>query len=268
MVGGILYEHGHRLVASAVGMLMVILAVWLWLKEPRRWVKRLGWLALLAVIVQGILGGLTVLFFLPAAISVSHGALAQTFFCLTICLALFTSRQWQREAVKIEDIHRPSLQTLTIATTAAVFVQLILGAVMRHTKSGLAIPDFPLAFGKLIPPFDSAKIAIHFSHRIGALIVTIFVVWTVARILQHYRHQKKLFRPALLLICALLAQVTLGAFTIWTQKAVIITTAHVATGALILGTSLVLALRAYRLLIVSERDHIEDEIQGMLPETR
>jgi cytochrome c oxidase assembly protein subunit 15 len=268
MVGGILYEHGHRLVASVVGMLMVIWAVWLWLKEPRRWVKRLGWLALLAVIVQGILGGLTVLFFLPTAISVSHGALAQTFFCLTICLALFTSLEWQREPTKVEDAHRPSLQTLTIVTTAAVFVQLILGAVMRHTKSGLAIPDFPLAFGKLIPPFDSAKIAIHFSHRIGALIVTIFVVWTVARILQHYRHQKKLFRPALLLICALLAQVTLGAFTIWTQKAVIITTAHVATGALILGTSLVLTLRAYRLLIVSERDHIEDEIQGMLPETR
>jgi len=266
MVGGILYEHGHRLVASVVGMLMVILAVWLWLKEPRRWVKRLGWLALLAVIAQGILGGLTVLFLLPTAISVSHGALAQTFFCLTICLALFTSREWQQAPIKSEDSQRPSLQTLTIATTAAVFVQLLLGAVMRHTKSGLAIPDFPLAFGKLMPPFDSPKIAIHFSHRIGALIVTIFVVWTVARILQHYRHQKKLFRPALLLICALLTQVTLGAFTIWTQKAVIITTAHVATGALILGASLVLALRAYRFLTVSERVHLEREIGEAIQE--
>jgi len=266
MVGGILYEHGHRLVASVVGMLMVILAVWLWLKEPRRWVKRLGWLALLAVIVQGILGGLTVLFLLPTTISVSHGALAQTFFCLTICLALFTSREWQQESMRVEDAHRPSLQTLTIATTAAVFIQLLLGAVMRHTKSGLAIPDFPLAFGKLIPPFDSAKIAIHFSHRIGALIVTIFVVWTVARILQHYRHQKKLFRPALLLICALLAQLTLGAFTIWTQKAAIVTTAHVATGALILGTSLVLALRVHRFLAVSERVHLEREIGEAIQE--
>ncbi|MDZ7361867.1 MAG: COX15/CtaA family protein [candidate division KSB1 bacterium] len=267
MVGGILYEHGHRLVASVVGMLMVILAVWLWLKEPRRWVKRLGWLALLAVIVQGILGGLTVLFFLPTAISVSHGALAQTFFCLTICLALFTSREWQRDPTKAEDAHRPALQTLTIATTAAVFIQLLLGAVMRHTKSGLAIPDFPLAFGKLIPPFDSAKIAIHFSHRLGALIVTLLVIWTAARILQHYRHEKKLFRPALLLLGALTAQLTLGAFTIWTQKAVLITTAHVATGALILGTSLVLALRAYRLLIVSVRNPAEDEIRDILRQT-
>jgi cytochrome c oxidase assembly protein subunit 15 len=148
---------------------------------------------------------------------------------------------------------------LTIATTAAVFVQLILGAVMRHTKSGLAIPDFPLAFGKLIPPFDTAQIAIHFSHRIGALIVTLFVIWTATRILQNYRHEKKLFRPALLLLGALIAQLTLGAFTIWTQKAVLVTTAHVATGALILGTSLVLALRAYRLLIVSERDQMKFE---------
>ncbi len=268
MVGGILYEHGHRLVASVVGMLMVILAVWLSLKEPRRWVKRLGWLALLAVIVQGILGGLTVLFFLPTAISVSHGALAQTFFCLTICLALFTSREWQREPTKVGDAHRPALQTLTIATTAAVFVQLILGAVMRHTKSGLAIPDFPLAFGKLIPPFDSAKIAIHFSHRLGALIVTLFVIWTAIRILQNYRHEKKLSRPALLLLGALIAQLTLGAFTIWTQKAVLIATAHVSTGALILGTSLVLTLRAHRLLAVTLRVQFESSIGEAIHEAR
>ena len=169
MVGGIFYEHGHRMVASVVGMVTVILAVWLWRKEPRVWVKRLGWLALLAVIIQGLLGGLTVLFLLPTAISVSHGALAQIFFCLTICLALFISKEWQQPPAKITDTSCPPLQTLTIVTTAAIFTQLILGAVMRHTKSGLAIPDFPLAFGRIIPPFDSAKIALHFSHRLGAL---------------------------------------------------------------------------------------------------
>src|SRR5574341_2074884 len=92
MVGGILYEHGHRMVASIVGMLMVILAIWLWRKEPRRWVKWLGLAALLAVILQGILGGITVLYLLPIGVSVSHGALAQTFFCLTIGLSLFTSK--------------------------------------------------------------------------------------------------------------------------------------------------------------------------------
>jgi cytochrome c oxidase assembly protein subunit 15 len=266
MVGGIVYEHGHRLVASIVGILMVILAFWLWRKEPRRWMRYLGLVALLVVILQGLLGGITVLFLLPTAISVSHGALAQTFFCLTICLALFTSKEWQQSPTKIEDLHRPSLSMLTIATTAAVFLQLLLGAVMRHTKSGLAIPDFPLAFGRLIPPFESSKIAIHFAHRLGALIVSALIVWTVVRIMRHYRDETKLFRPAVFLTGLLLAQLTLGAFTVWTQKDVIITTAHVATGALILGTSLVLALRANRLLAVPERLQFEDRIGEMVQE--
>jgi cytochrome c oxidase assembly protein subunit 15 len=253
MVGGIVYEHGHRMVATVVGMLMTALAVWLWLKEPRKWVRRLGLLALLAVIFQGVLGGITVLFLLPTAVSVSHGALAQTFFCLTICLAIFTSPSWQIPHVKVEDTRHPSLQRLTVITTGLIYVQLILGAVMRHTKSGLAIPDFPLAFGKIIPTFASEQIAIHFSHRVGALAVSIFALWTVARIIQQHRDESSLFRPALLLGSALFVQLALGAFTIWTQKAVLITTTHVATGALILGTSLVLALRANQRLTTVKR---------------
>jgi cytochrome c oxidase assembly protein subunit 15 len=218
--------------------------------------------------MQGILGGITVLFLLPTAISVSHGALAQTFFCLTICLALFTSKEWLETPIKIEDSHRPTLQTLTMTTTAAVYIQLILGAVMRHTKSGLAIPDFPLAFGRLIPPFESSKIAIHFSHRVGALAVMALALWTVSRIVRYYRDEKKLFRPALLLIGALVMQLTLGAFTVWTQKDVIITTAHVATGALILGTSLFLALRTFRLLSAPVRVHVGEGIGEAIQGTR
>ncbi|MEK7728495.1 MAG: heme A synthase [candidate division KSB1 bacterium] len=257
MVGGILYEHGHRMVASVVGMLMVILAVWLWLKEPRKWVRNLGWLALLAVIVQGVLGGLTVLFLLPQPISVAHGALAQTFFCLTIALTLFTSPQWEQSRRQLDDEHKPALRTLTTITTALVFVQLILGAIMRHTKSGLAIPDFPLAFGKLIPPFESSHVAIHFAHRVGALIVTGFIVWTVSRIFRYYRTEPMLRKPAILLSCAIATQLALGAFTIWSQKAVYITTAHVATGALILGTSLTLALRARQVMELAVIKHVE-----------
>jgi len=260
MVGGIVYEHGHRMVATVVGMLMTVLAIWLWLKEPRKWVRLLGFLALFAVILQGVLGGITVLFLLPTAVSVSHGALAQTFFCLTICLALFTSPKWQSPIDKIEDNGRPSLQFMTIITTAAVFVQLVLGAVMRHTKSGLAIPDFPLAFGRVIPIFASEQIAIHFAHRLGALVVSILMIWTIARIFHQHRFEPMLRRPALLLGFALLAQLTLGAFTIWTQKDVLITTVHVATGALILGTTLVLALRTHQLLVVPARVHDEGEI--------
>lgn len=248
MVGGIFYEHGHRMVASIVGMLTVILAVWLWWKEPRKWVRNLGGLALLAVIVQGLLGGLTVIFLLPLPISVAHGALAQAFFCLTISLALFTSSEWQKPRTKIDDAHGPALRTLTTITTTLIFVQLLLGAIMRHTKSGLAIPDFPLAFGRIIPPLENFHVAVHFAHRLGALIVTGFIVWTVARIFRYYRNEPWLRRPATLLSVAIATQLTLGAFTIWTQKAVIITTAHVATGALILGTSLALALRTRKVL--------------------
>ncbi len=248
MVGGIFYEHGHRMVASVVGMFMVILAVWLWLKEPRRWVRRLGWLALATVVLQGVLGGLTVLFLLPTPVSVGHGTLAQTFFCLTIGLAVSTSPGWQKPRTKREDAHRPALQTLTLATTGLVFIQLIIGAIMRHSKAGLAIPDFPLAFGKVIPPLDTFGIAINFAHRTGAVVVTIFMVWTVARIFRYFYNEALLLRPALLLSVAILAQLTLGAFTVWTQKNVWITTAHVACGALLLGASLVLALRANKFL--------------------
>ncbi len=264
MVGGILYEHGHRMVASVVGMLMVILAAWLWWQEPRRWVKRLGLIALLLVILQGVLGGLTVLFLLPTPISVAHGTLAQTFFGLTICLALFTSPEWGKPLAKRQDTQRPPLAVLAMVTTAAIFLQLILGAVMRHTKSGLAIPDFPLAFGRLIPPFDSAGIAIHFAHRLGAVVVTALVIWTVSRVLRHYHEQAALYRPAVLLAIGVLLQITLGGLTIWSQKAVLPTTAHVATGALVLAASLVLTVRAQQYLSVPTRVPAE-EMAATLP---
>ena len=141
MVGGILYEHGHRMIASTVGFLTIILAVWTWRVDPRRWVRRLALLALGAVILQGLLGGLTVLFLLPAPISVGHAALAQIFFCLTLSLAVFTSRGWRTATAAVDD---PTLRTVATTTTALVYVQILLGATMRHTEAGLAIPDFPL----------------------------------------------------------------------------------------------------------------------------
>jgi cytochrome c oxidase assembly protein subunit 15 len=254
MVGGILYEHGHRMVATVVGMLTVILAIWLWIKEPRRWMKWLGIGALLAVITQGVLGGLTVLYLLPTPISVLHGCLAQTFFCMTICIAMFTSREWLTENEKIADASKPSIQSLTILTTGLVFAQLIIGAIMRHMGAGLAIPDFPLAFGKVIPPIETQAVAVHFLHRVGALIVSIGIIATVIQILRHHRHQPKLTRAAIALVIALIVQITLAALTIWTKKAMIPTTAHVATGAFILATSLVLTLRAHRLFLSKESE--------------
>jgi heme a synthase len=245
-VGGILYEHGHRLLASFVGFLTVILAVWSWLREPRRWVRRLALAALGTVILQGVLGGLTVIFLLPPAISTAHACLAQTFFCLVISLALFTSPEWKAGLPTVQEHARGTrLPLLCAATTAAVFVQLFLGALMRHTKAGLAIPDFPLAFGRLIPPFTSEKVLVHFAHRMGALVVASMIIWTFLRVLRIPSRQRLLYRPAVAMVSLLCVQLTLGALTVWTAKSIVPTTAHVAVGALILGTSFLLTLRAF-----------------------
>src|SRR5574341_1254316 len=137
MVGNIFWEHGHRMVATFVGMLTIGLAVWLALKEQRRWVRRLGWAALGAVILQGVLGGITVLFLLPRPVSIAHASVAQLFFCLTVSLALFTSAGWQQEHPRRRESSQPSLRRLAAATTVAVFAQLILGAAYRHNAAGI-----------------------------------------------------------------------------------------------------------------------------------
>ena len=244
MVGGIFYEHGHRLIASGVGFLTIVLAVWIWKADPRRWMRMLGSTALLAVCLQGLLGGITVLYFLPTAVSTAHAGLAQIFFCLTIALALFTSSGWRRPAT--EPVDDGMLRVVATATTAAIYAQVLVGATMRHSDAGLAIPDFPLVFGGVLPPQWTAQIAVHYAHRIGALIVTLAIATTVGHVWYHHPNRAELRRPAILLWCLVLAQVTLGAFVIWSEKNVAINTAHVVVGALTLGTSLVLALRSHR----------------------
>lgn len=245
-VGGIRYEHSHRLVASFVGFLTVVLASWTWLQEKRRWFRNLSLIALMAVITQGILGGMTVKYLLPTWISMTHACLAQTFFCMTIAMAYFTSPSWKRGLPLVpERSEGLGVATICALTTAAIYVQLLLGAWMRHTESGLAIPDFPLAFGRIIPEFRDYHVGIHFSHRVGAFLVSAAILWTVTRIYRKHRHDSALLRPAITMTVLLGIQLTLGAFTIWTEKGPVIASAHVATGALILGTSFLLTLRAF-----------------------
>ena len=249
MIGGIFYEHGHRMVATFVGLLTVILTLWICMKETRAWVRWLSVGAFVAVLAQGILGGLTVRYLLPTAISMTHACLAQTFFCMTIGLAMFTSPQWKRGFPVIRERHETlRLPTLCLMTTGVVYLQLILGALMRHTESGLAIPDFPLSFGRIIPSFTSDNIIIHFAHRLGAVAVTSMIVLTYLRVRRHYAEHSLVRRPATVMLLLVLIQLTLGAFTIWTAKQFIVTTFHVATGALVLGTSLVLTLRAFNMV--------------------
>jgi cytochrome c oxidase assembly protein subunit 15 len=260
-VGGIFYEHGHRLMASFVGFLTVILTIWMWLKEKRRWVRWLSTAALAAVILQGVLGGLTVIYFLPTWISTLHACLAQTFFCTVIALAVFTSPGW-KSGLPLVKSHAESipLHKLCALTTGAVYLQLILGALMRHSNAGLAIADFPLAMGQLIPPLTSNKVIIHFIHRVGALVVAAMIVWTFSRISRSYGNHALLLRPALTMLVLLIVQLSLGAITVWTAKAVLPTTAHVLTGALVLGTSVLLTLRAFAM--VAPRRSLEVEYRG------
>ena len=290
MVGGIFYEHSHRMIASVVGFLTVILSVWLWKRDDRRWVHILGLAALGAVVAQGVLGGLTVLFMLPTPISVTHAALAQTFFAIVSSIALFTSRWWRSDQpVLNEEKHRISAVKLSILTTVAVYVQLIIGALMRHTGSGLAVPDFPLAYGQLFPSLSpeaitgynnqlvrsdvrlaadgaitSAQIIIHMAHRFWAALVAVMVVWTSVRL--YGTSSRRLSGFAFALAGLLLLQITLGALTVISLKAVDVTTAHVATGALLLVMCVLATLHTAKLSGVGfSRSQAEQHSRSLAP---
>jgi heme a synthase len=251
-VANILYEHGHRLIASSVGFLTIGLAAWLWIADPRRWMKMLGLAALGAVIAQGVLGGLTVLFFLPPAISTAHAALAEIFFCATVAIALFTAPAWTADDDRVND---STLRTIATATTVLIYTQLLIGATMRHTGAGLAIPDFPLMFGHLVPDHWDSKIAVHFAHRVGALIVVLAIVATAAHVWYHHPRRRELTGPAALLLLLVAVQITLGALTVLSRRAVWINSLHVVCGALVLTTSLVLTLRSWRVKFANARQH-------------
>ncbi len=262
MVGGVFYEHGHRLVALVVGFFMLILAVWLGIAERRRWVKNLGFLALGAVILQGILGGITVKFFLPTAVSVAHGVLAQTFFILTIIIAYSQSMERSKRIGHAELENNLAIK-LSLLLVCFIYVQLIIGAVMRHTHSGLAIPDFPRMGGSFFPQFDTSmlkrinlwrfdnnldpvtlgQVLIHFLHRLWAVAILGLTGFLAFYIVQSDSPMKNLKSTVFWMGHLIWVQVILGILSVMTQKAPVITSSHVAMGAALLGLSVVLSLR-------------------------
>jgi cytochrome c oxidase assembly protein subunit 15 len=238
MVGGIFYEHGHRMIASTVGFLCIIQALWLQFREPKKFVRRLGWLSLAAVIVQGLLGGLTVIFLLPKVISVSHAALAEIFFCLNVSIAFFTSR-WYGSLSSMEKGDAPL--RMAWGLTTLVFLQIFAGAVMRHLGAGLAIPDFPLSFGRVIPDFATKEIVSAYVHRVGGFVVATAVVAMAVRLLRYERNHP-LRGLAQLLLVVVSAQLLLGGYVIWSGKQPHITSLHVMLGASTLALSVILTL--------------------------
>jgi cytochrome c oxidase assembly protein subunit 15 len=248
MEGGVRFEHTHRLIAAGVGLLTIGLAVWVWRTDPRRWVRGLAVSAVGVVVLQGVLGGLTVLMKLPMPVSVAHASMAEIFFSVVTALAVVTSPLWLGPSAPVADPGTPSTRTLALCAALGLYVQILLGALVRHSGAALVIPDFPLAFGRIFPPITSSLVAYQLAHRAGALLAGGLVLWAAVRVLVKHRDQAPLRRPALALIALLGFQIYLGGLTILTRKAVIPTTAHVATGALLLVTSVILALRAQRML--------------------
>ena len=231
MVGGVFYEHSHRLVASFVGLLTIALALTFWLREERNWLRWLGVAALVLVIGQGVLGGMRVVL-LEHMLAIVHAATAQIFFALTICLTIFTSPVWRRNPDRpIKDLGR--LRRLCAITTGLIYAQIVFGAVLRHTGERLD------------------------AHLVFAALVAIHVILVLMRVTRHNADVAQLSRPALLLFVLLLAQVALGGAsyaakftTLWVvsfDAVVLITTLHLAVGALMLAASVGLTLRTYRL---------------------
>lgn len=246
MRGGVIFEHGHRLIAGTVGLLTVFLAYLLWRFEPRSWVRGLGIAAVGLVLTQATLGGLTVLLRLPVGVSVGHALLAQTFFCTVVCLAMVTSPSWERPQLPLSSSDE-SLPAWCLATSCAFFVQLFLGAVMRHSGAGLAIPDFPASFGHVVPPQFTPAIAIHFAHRMGALTVAVMSALLAMRVFYKNGNRLSLVSHAGGLIALVSFQGMLGAMVIWLKRPVPLTTLHLAVGALCLATSVTLTVRVFRL---------------------
>ena len=245
-VANILYEHGHRLIASGVGFLAIIMAVWLWVAEPRRWLRWFGLATLGSVVAQGLLGGLTVLFFLPAAISTAHAGLAEIFFCMTVAIAIFTSPGWIAGYEASSARVGAGVRRLATGATILIYAQILVGATMRHTGAGLAIPDFPWMFGHLVPDHWSGAIAIHFTHRVGALLVSLTILALLAHVWSRYRDRRELMRPAATIVALAAVQVTLGALTVLSRRDPWINSFHVVCGAMVLTSSLVLTLRSWR----------------------
>jgi len=266
-VGGILFEHTHRLMGSLVGFLTIILAVWLWLSEDRQWVRKLGVIALAGVILQGILGGLRVTM-MKDEIGIFHACVAQAFLGLLVVIALMTTNFWRGLANQPVDLRKcAALKALAIAITLAIYVQLALGATMRHQHRDLSILDFPTANGAWIPDTSAAALAklnawrdarglsdvtafqiwLQMAHRFLAFIIAIAVIAFALRVWRNAPRFAALKRLSIFWVALVICQIALGAWTIWSNKAADVATAHVALGAVMLSFGVSISAICWRI---------------------
>jgi len=247
LTGGIRYEWSHRAVAGSIICLTVSIAIWTWIADKRRWMKWLGVAALSTILAQAILGGLTVLLLQPPWVSSAHAAVGQTFFCIAVCIAIFTSRKWIEEEPRVElDIRRPSLSALVGFSIFMLYLQLILGAMFRH--HGMS----------------------WWPHVLNAVLVSVVLAWTCIRALSQYPKIDVIRRSAVTMLSLLIAQLCLGFTAFITRVAwghdavqpelpmVVSTVAHVAVGALLLATSIVLFIQVRRNTPAAVRENVVD----------
>jgi cytochrome c oxidase assembly protein subunit 15 len=233
----------------AVGFVVMLLTTerdrW---RYGKPWLQWLGFGAFLLVCVQGTLGGLRVTE-VSTVLAMVHACTAQAFLCLTVVMAVALSPQWEEGVYAMRGSRQgvPAVKGLAWVLVATVYVQLMIGVVVRHMHAGLSIPDFPLAFGQVIPPMINELVAIHFAHRVGALVVTVLTAGLAALVFTQARRHARLTRAAIGLVAAVVLQVALGAIVIWSRRDPVITSLHVVGGGAVLTTALLLAMRATKL---------------------
>jgi cytochrome c oxidase assembly protein subunit 15 len=247
MKGGVLFEHGHRLVAGIVGLLILSLSFALQKWEQRRWVKVLAWCALGIVGLQSVLGGILILYGLPLGVSVFHSGLGPAFFCLTVVLALVTSRQWMENHPVESSTAKLSLSTWALIATTTVFIEILIGALVRYSGAGLTQTDYSVGLSRLVYNGWSLPLIAGLCHRLWGVLVLILVSYVYFLVRRGHSGHRSLNGPAKLAVFLVWVQLFLGVMVVLTRLGIEPTTLHIVLGSAILASMLVLTLNSYRI---------------------
>jgi heme a synthase len=251
LTGGALYEHSHRVIAFILGVFITILAGLLWKKEERPWLRVLGFIALGGVIVQGVLGGFTVLKLLHYWLPVMHACTAEIMFAILVSIAFFTSHWWMENLPQYEDQGAPPIHSIVTLNAAVIFLQVLAGAGFRHQ-------------------YISVK-----PHVIGSVVVLGMVIWTASVLRRRFGQVPEISRVRLMLHAIVGIQILLGLGSLWSRIAtasdpqpmpvmVAFTVVHTVVGAILFATSIVAVLLCYR-LVPRKREIIFATTRGEVP---
>lgn len=259
-------EHSHRLLGAKLGLLSIALVVWTMLRESRKSVRLLAWALLALVISQGLLGGLRVLLdqlniggdnnTIAQTFAILHASGAQIVVCALVALAVMCSRFWIDNRAGLQLPVHPVIQRTGLITCAILFIQIILGAMMRHTGGGLAIPTFPLTpEGGILPLHWNFQITTHWLHRLGAVVVCASIAVFFWQLLANASTRRAWWHLILAASVLIVVQIALGAATVLTYKNPVMASTHMLVGAFLLATIWMLTFLTYRLPVEGKPVH-------------